>query len=176
MGRHPLHIACAWGNSPETIKFLVNSYPDAAMIQDADGKCAIHHLCHTFKRHFQGASSNLFNDSMLDTVKILYAAAPMSFIVDDDDGKNALEYAIDSELDLKIIKAMQRACRDVWREMKEKSRDKPHDALQMDLHQIQRDLSRQHISSDARVSKKIRSERVPPITEVRLTSQVAKMA
>ena len=171
MGRYPLHIACAWGNSPETIKFLVNSYPDAAMIQDADGKCAIHHLCHTFKRHFQGASS----DIMMYIVEILYAAAPASFIVDDDDGKNALEYAIDSELDLKIIKAMQRACRDVWRGMKEKSRDKPHDALQMDLLRIQRDLSRQHISSDAHVSKKFRSERAP-ITEVRLTSQVAKMA
>ena len=94
------------------------------MIQDADGKCAIHHLCHTFKRHFQGASSNLFNDSMLDTVKILYAAAPMSFNVEDNDGMDALEYAIESELDINIITAMQRACRDVWREMKEKSKGK----------------------------------------------------
>lgn len=177
MGRNPLHIACAWGNSSETIKFLVDSYPDAARIQDSEGKCAIHHLCHTFKLHFQDTHSSLFNDSMMDIVKNLYTAAPMSFNVEDDDSMNALEYAIESEFDIKIIKAMQRACRDTWREMKEKSNGKPHDALQMDLERIQRDLMHQHISPSSQVSKKCRPERVP-ITEVRLEikSQVAKMA
>lgn len=177
MGRYPLHIACAWGNSPETIKYLVDSYPDAARIQDSDGKCAIHHLCHTFKRHFKDTSSSLFNDNMMDVVKTLHAAAPMSFNEEDCDGKNAIEHAIENEFDIKVIKTMQRACRDTWREMKEKSKDKQHNALQMDLRRIQRDLRHQHISSNAQISKKYRSERVP-ITEVRLEikSQVAKMA
>ena len=51
------------------------------------------------KYDWRGASS----DTMMYIVKILYAAAPMSFNVEDYDGMDALEYAIDSEL------AMQRA-------------------------------------------------------------------
>ena len=161
MGRYPLHIACAWGNSPDTIKFLIDSYPDAAMVQDANGKCAIHHLCHTFKRHYQDATHIHFNDSMMAIVKILHTAAPMSFNIEDNDGKNAVEYAIESEVNIQIIRAMQRVCRDVWLEMKEKTKNTPHDTLQMDLQRIQRDLRYQQISSNAQISKESSSERVP---------------
>ena len=182
MGRYPLHIACAWGNSLDTIKFLVDSYPVAARIQDFHGKCAIHHLCRSFKQHYQDTSSILSNDSIMDIVESLYTAAPMSFNVEDNDGKNALEYAIESDFDMKIIRAMQRACRDTWREMKKRSKNKPHDALQMDLQRIQRDIRNQQISSnysntDSRVSKENSPERVP-ISEGRLDikDQFAKMA
>ncbi len=177
LGRYPLHIACAWGSSLDTIKFLIDSYPDAAKIQDSHGKCAIHHLCRSFKHHYQDTSGILFNDRMMDIVESLYTAAPMSFNVEDNDGMNALEYAIESGFDMKIIRAMQRACRDTWREMKDRSRDKPHDALQMDLQRIHRDMRNLQISSNSRVSKENSSERVP-ITEGRLDikDRFAKMA
>lgn len=99
MGRYPLHIACAWGSSPDTIKFLINSYPHAARVQDSDGKCAIHHLCRTFRQHYQDTSSMVFNEIILDIIASLYTVAPMSFNVEDNDEMNALEYALFSDFD-----------------------------------------------------------------------------
>ncbi len=178
MGRYPVHIACAWGSSPDTIKFLIDSYPHAARVQDFHGKCAIHHLCRSFRENYQDTSSILFNDIIMDLVESLYTVAPMSFNVEDDDEKNPIEYALCSDFDIKVIKAMQRACRDQWRGMKERSRDKPHRALQMDLLQTQRDLKNQQITPNVRVSKEYGSAERVPISEGRLDmkGQVAKMA
>ncbi len=174
MGRYPLHIACAWGSSPDTIKFLIDLYPHAARVQDFQGKCAIHHLCRSFRDNYLDTSSILFNAIIMDLVESLYNVAPLTFNVEDDDERNPIEYALFSDFDIKVIKAMQRACRDQWRGMKERSRDKPHDALQMDLLQIQRDLR----GVNVKVSKEYSSTDRVPITEVRLDikGQVAKMA
>ncbi len=154
LGRSPLHIACAWANSPDTLKFLVDSFPAAASIQDSEGKCPIHHLCHSFMLNYQDTHDIPclpVKDSMMAIINTLNITAPKSFIVEDNDGMNAIEYAIESEVNIKIIKTMQRACRDVWREMKQET-TAPHDALQLDLQRIQRDLRNQHISTSASVN------------------------
>lgn len=117
IGRFPVQVACTWGLSPDTIQFLIESYPLAASIQDLSGKCPIHHLCISFMKHYIDTPCQLVNASMMAIVEILNEAAPKSFNLEDNDGMNCLELAIESDVDIKIIKAMQRACRDTWREM-----------------------------------------------------------
>jgi hypothetical protein len=47
---------------------------------------------------------------MMAIVKMLNVSAPKSFNVEDNDGMNAIELAIETNVDIKIIKAMQRVC------------------------------------------------------------------
>ena len=68
-------------------------------------------------KHYIDTPCQLVNASMMAIVEILNEAAPKSFNLEDNDGMNCLELAIESDVDIKIIKAMQRACRDTWREM-----------------------------------------------------------
>lgn len=177
LGRFPIHIACAWGASPETIEFLIKKYPVAASIQDHEGKAPIHHLCQSFVLNYQDTSLMSVKESMMSIVNMLKAAAHKSFNLEDDDEMNAIEYAIESNTDIKVIKAIQRACRDDWRERKEET-DAPHDALQEDLHRIQMDLRSQHLSSSSsHLTKHIGESTGVPITgRLAFKVQSARMA
>jgi hypothetical protein len=73
------------------------------------------------------------NEHMLRVVYILREAAPQSFILEDMNGCNAIEYAIGSDADIKIIKTMQRTARDDWRAMKASGCGKRHDELAKDV-------------------------------------------
>jgi len=115
-------------------------------MQDNDGKAPIHHLCQSFMLNYQDTSLLSGKESMMCIVDMLKRVAPKSFNLEDNNEMNAIEYAIESNTDIRIIKAIQRACRDDWRERKEES-DAPHEALQEDLHRIQMDLRSQHLSS-----------------------------
>lgn len=181
-------IACAWGASPATIQFLIDEHPVAASIQDNEGKAPIHHLCQSFVLNYQDASimsqdtslmSTSVTDSMLSIVDMLKTAAPHSFNLEDNDEMNAVEYALLSESDIKVVKIIQRACRDDWRERK-KETDASHDALQDDLQRIQMDLRSQHLSSSSPRSsftKRIGESTGVPITgQLGAKTQAARMA
>mmetsp|Transcript_2904 Transcript_2904/g.4347 ORF Transcript_2904/g.4347 Transcript_2904/m.4347 type:complete len:284 (+) Transcript_2904:141-992(+) len=188
LGRFPIHIASAWGASPATIQFLIDEHPVAASIQDNEGKAPIHHLCQSFVLNYQDASimsqdtslmSTPVTDSMLSIVDMLKTAAPHSFNLEDNDEMNAVEYALLSESDIKVVKIIQRACRDDWRERK-KETDASHDALQDDLQRIQMDLRSQHLSSSSPRSsftKRIGESTGVPITgQLGAKTQAARMA
>lgn len=53
---------------------------------------------------------------MLQVVRLLKTAAPLSVNLEDNEEMNAIEYALLSDASLKVVKTMQRACRDDWRE------------------------------------------------------------
>lgn len=146
LGRFPIHIACAWGASTDTISFLICSYPAAASIQDDEGKAPIHHLCKSFQLNYRGTSRMPVKESMMSIVNMLKTAAPNSFNLEDNEEMNAVEYAIDSKTDINVIKALQRACRDDWRQMK-KETHASHKELELDLQKIQTDLRSQHLAS-----------------------------
>lgn len=178
LGRFPIHIACAWGASPETIEFLINEHPVAASIQDNEGKAPIHHLCQSFTLNYEDASlvAMPVKDTMMSIVSLLKVAAPKSFNLEDNDEMNAIEYAIESDTDIKVVKFIQRACRDDWRERKKES-DAPHEALQDDLHKIQMDLRSQHLSSPDSKLKHIGDSAGVPITgQLGVKTQAARMA
>jgi len=52
---------------------------------------------------------------MMQVVMLLKSAAPTSVNLEDNEGCNAIEYALENDVHIKVIKAMQRACRDDWR-------------------------------------------------------------
>lgn len=173
-----LQIACAWGASPETIEFLIKEHPAAASIQDNEGKAPIHHLCQSFTLNYEDASltSMPVTETMMSIVSMLKAAAPTSFNLEDNDEMNAVEYALESDADIKVVKFIQRACRDDWRERKKES-DAPHEALQDDLHQIQMDLRSQHLSSLGSKFRRIGESTGVPITgHLGVKTQAARMA
>merc|ERR1712183_364168 len=53
---------------------------------------------------------------MLEVVRLMKFAAPNSVNLEDESGMNAIEYALLSEANISVIRAMQRACRGDWRE------------------------------------------------------------
>ena len=173
-----LQIACAWGASPETIEFLIHEHPAAASIQDNEGKAPIHHLCQSFTLNYEDASltSLPVTDTMMSIVSMLKAAAPKSFNLEDNDDMNAVEYALESNTDIKVVKFIQRACRDDWRERKKKS-DSSHKDLQDDLHKLQMDLRSQHLSSPGSKFERIGESTGVPITgHLGVQTQAARMA
>lgn len=128
--------------------------------------------------NYQDASLLLsVSECMMSIVNMLKDAAPKSFNLEDNDYMNAVEYALESDTDIKVVKTIQRACRDDWRERKRET-DAPHEALQQDLHRIQMDLRSQHLSSpDSKFTKRIGESTGIPITgQLGVKTQAARMA
>ena len=65
--------------------------------------------------------------------------APHSFILEDANGFNAVEYAIANNADMTAIKTMQQTARDDWRVMKAMGRGKTHDEMKRVVRQAFRE-------------------------------------
>ncbi len=63
---------------------------------------------------------------MIHIINVLRKMAPHSFILEDANGFNAVEYAIANNADMTAIKTMQQTARDDWRVMKAMGRRKTH--------------------------------------------------
>lgn len=131
-GRFVIHVASKYGASPLVIHYLICENHAAAGVQDDLGKAPIHYIGEYYTRYHEASTAQAVDENMLRVVRILKAAAPESFNLEDQDDCNAIEYAIESNADIKVIKAMQRAARDDWRDLKSKHR-KPHEELARDL-------------------------------------------
>lgn len=114
-GRYPIHVAAKWGATPDIVAYLIKTNPAVAGAPDSTGKTPMHYVGECYQRHFDNAMYNR-NDSMLQVVRLLKNAAPKSVNLEDNEGMNAIEYALESDAHLKVVKTMQRACRDDWRE------------------------------------------------------------
>ena len=114
-GRYPIHVASKWGATPDVIAYLIKSNPTVAGVPDSTGKTPMHYVGECYLRHFDNPIYNR-DDSMLQVVRLLKNAAPNSVNLEDNEGMNAIEYALESDANLKVVKTMQRACRDDWRE------------------------------------------------------------
>lgn len=121
MGRCPLHIAAKWGAFPEVIKFLIEEYPDAAGFQDAMGKTPLHLACESYASKYSSRKNGgrPLKDAMVEVVRRLCRAAPDSVNLEDMDDMTALEYAIDADVDLKVVRSIQKACEKDWKHRRE---------------------------------------------------------
>lgn len=119
-GRYPIHVAAKWGAMPDVIQFLLKTNPTSAGVQDSLGKTPMHYIAEFYQLNYSPRKAQILpmQESMLQVVKLLKTAAPTSVNLEDNEGCNAIEYALENEYDIKVIKAMQRACRDDWRERK----------------------------------------------------------
>ena len=119
-GRYPIHVAAKWSASPDVIQFLIKANPAAVGLPDGSGKTPMHYVGECYVCNY---TSPLYDrdEAMLQVVKMLKTAAPNSVNLEDIYGMNAIEYALDSEASLGVIKTMQWACRDDWRERSKSS-------------------------------------------------------
>ena len=143
-GRYPIHVAAKWGAMPDVIEFLIRTNPAAAGVQDDLGKTPMHYVAEYYTRNYNRRIASVcpVNESMLLVVKLLKNAAPKSVNLEDHDGVNAIEYALESDADIKVVKTMQRACRDDWREMKLQGQGKKHEELVRDVERIAMELQK----------------------------------
>ncbi|KAL3801184.1 hypothetical protein ACHAWO_002755 [Cyclotella atomus] len=128
IGRFAIHVACKYGASPLVIHFLICENFPASGVPDDSGKAPIHYVAQYYAR----SHSNDGNENMLQVVRLFKAAAPESFNLEDNEECNAIEYALESNCDIKVVKAMQRAARDDWRELK-KRHNISHDEIRNSL-------------------------------------------
>ena len=134
IGRYPIHVASKYGASPEVIQFLICENFAASGVPDDTGKTPIHYAAQYYSRGSHGSVKEM-NENMLQVVRLLKASAPESFNLEDNQECNAIEYALESNVDIKVIKAIQRAARDDWRELKKKH-GVPHDELAQGLERM----------------------------------------
>mmetsp|Transcript_3496 Transcript_3496/g.7429 ORF Transcript_3496/g.7429 Transcript_3496/m.7429 type:complete len:263 (-) Transcript_3496:137-925(-) len=131
-GRYPIHVASKWGAPPDVMQWLVNSNKAAASIQDQVGKTPMHYIGEFYTRTYQYDD---LEKSMNTIVKLLKEAAPSSVILEDHEEFNAIEYAIENDAPLSVVKTMQRSSRDGWRDLKtqEQFAGKKHSEIEQDL-------------------------------------------
>jgi hypothetical protein len=168
-GRYPIHVAAKWGATPDVIQFLLRSNADAAGIQDSLGKTPMHYVAEFYAQNYSPRMAQILpmNESMLQVVKLLKTAAPSSVNLEDNEGCNAIEYALETDADIKVVKAMQRACRDDWRERKAEGGDqgrKKHEDLVKDVEATARKLQIQMSSRRLNVDRQ--EEKVGDISRV----------
>eukprot|EP01083_Nonionella_stella_P024176 66839_1 len=127
-GRYPIHVAAKWAATPDVIAYLIKTNPSVAGIPDSTGKTPMHYVGEYYLQHFTNCMYSR-DDSMLQVTRLLKNAAPMSVNLEDNEGMNAIEYALLSDANLKVIKTMQRACRDDWRERQRPCSDSSMDVV-----------------------------------------------
>lgn len=126
-GRYPIHVATMNGARPDVVSYLVENSigPSVAGVPDSMGRTPMHHVGMRYIANFEQDPDRYRNvddllryrdECMLDVVKILRDAAPEGVNLEDVDGRNAIEYALEDErVNLKVLREMQRASRDDWR-------------------------------------------------------------
>mmetsp|Transcript_34359 Transcript_34359/g.61678 ORF Transcript_34359/g.61678 Transcript_34359/m.61678 type:complete len:273 (+) Transcript_34359:152-970(+) len=127
------HVAAKYGATPNVMDYLVCDNKYAAGVQDPLGKAPIHYVGEFYSCNDKSVAAITVNENMLQVVRILREAAPQSFNLEDNDGCNAIEYAIENNADIKVIKTMQRAARDDWRKLEASRHGKRHADLAKDI-------------------------------------------
>jgi len=120
-GRYPLHIAAAWGASPQVVKFLLLQNINAASHLAKDGKSPLHLCCEYGCR--EGACDpgtekdcyNFVKGPVLQVVYNLFIASPKTINVEDIHGCAPLEYAITYGADVKVVKFLQKLSVYMWK-------------------------------------------------------------
>ncbi|KAL7490229.1 hypothetical protein ACHAW6_016018 [Cyclotella cf. meneghiniana] len=105
-GQYPSHVACSFGSSPAFISRCINMCPQAVAAKDNEGKTPLHHLCqsyHDSKRAARKSSKTM----MQQTLRLLFRKAPASIVAEDNRGIDAIEYALESNLDVNFVQTLQ---------------------------------------------------------------------
>ena len=113
-GQSPLHVAAQYGASPEVICFLCLSYPDTSEFQDIKGKTPLHLACESYITHYVQSPNRTPQEALLLTVKVLVRTSPTTVNLEDVDDMSAVEYLLDAEIDLKIVRVIQKASVKEW--------------------------------------------------------------
>jgi hypothetical protein len=87
-------------------------------MKDIDGKTALHLACDSSCELFEGDEGFTKPPPSYDVVHTLIRASPSTVHLEDDDGMNALEYAIISNAPIKVVKTLQKSTREYFEKRK----------------------------------------------------------
>ena len=111
--RLPLHIATRWGASARVVRFLIKARPEGAFTQDYFGKTPLHLTCKDYHSRFIPSYESeyplTFKESMYRIVWALDQVAPDIVNIEDEDGRTALDYAITTQADKRVLLLLHRA-------------------------------------------------------------------
>ena len=110
-GRFPMHIATKWSAMPEVIQFLASQNPTAVGIKDDFGKSPLHYVAESYIRNCNPHHQWYVSANMLEVVNIIKTSTPNAATIEDNDGMNAIEYAIDNSAPFDVIANMQNSSR-----------------------------------------------------------------
>mmetsp|Transcript_17616 Transcript_17616/g.25491 ORF Transcript_17616/g.25491 Transcript_17616/m.25491 type:complete len:266 (-) Transcript_17616:195-992(-) len=116
MGQYPIHLAAEWGASPRVIDYLVNTDPLLASLQDKCGKTPLHYFCQHYAENNPSMDKIELRESMFKVINTLSQAAPLSLVMEDFEGFNAVEYALESDTDNRVVRRLQKNCENFWKE------------------------------------------------------------
>ncbi len=136
-GKFCTHVAAKYSAHPDVMAYVISKNPAAAGCPDNHGKCPIHYVAEFYIKHSTRYEDQYMTteELMLEVVRILKQVAPQSFNLEDEDERNAIEIALESDVGIRVIKMMQRAARDDWREMKRSGHGAKHEDLAKNLEQ-----------------------------------------
>mmetsp|Transcript_15216 Transcript_15216/g.21619 ORF Transcript_15216/g.21619 Transcript_15216/m.21619 type:complete len:262 (-) Transcript_15216:1294-2079(-) len=152
-GKFCTHVAAKYSALPDVMAYVISKNPAAAGCPDNHRKCPIHYVAEFYIKHsirYQDQNETT-EELMLQVVRILKHTAPQSFNLEDEDERNAIEIAIESDVGIRVVKMMQRAARDDWREMKQSGHGAKHEVLAKNLEQSAKE-ARVSLLSDSRRS------------------------
>jgi len=106
--RLPLHIAIQNGASIGCISYMVEKYPESVMEKELMGCIPLHLVVKNQDGIFRSSKRTLYDRSL---IRVLLDANPRSVLEEDGRGMNAIEHALTSEMDQKIVRLLQHASR-----------------------------------------------------------------
>jgi len=114
-GRCPVHIAAIHGASPDVTSYLVRKNMDVVDSMDEEGKTILHHLFQDYKQKFCNQKFHVFHRKkkgsklMQELISFICEIAPDLTLKEDQNGMIPLEYAVDEEVDTKIMNTVQKS-------------------------------------------------------------------
>lgn len=120
--RYPIHIACAEGSHPGFILHCIEEYPFTISAKDVYGRTPLHLLCQSYKKKYsdniscQHSGKYVNKDYGFETpaekkmtiiLWMIYRHDPATIALEDNDGVSALEYALESNVDIEFFRTLQ---------------------------------------------------------------------
>lgn len=117
MNRSPLHVAAKWGAPPRVIRYLAEMDPAAAATQDVHGKTPLHYAAQFYKSNYAPRRSDdkPHKEAVLEVIRYLCKLSPTTVNIEDNNEYTALEYAIENDSDIKVVRSLQKACERDWK-------------------------------------------------------------
>lgn len=148
IGRSPLHTAAKWGAPPRVIRYLAEMDPAAAATQDVHGKTPLHYAAEFYGSNYAPRRSDdkPRKEAVLEVIRYLCKLSPTTVNVEDNNECTALEYAIENDLNIKVVRSLQKACERDWKKrrsaggIKQKHADVKQTMLVQQQQQSQRRL------------------------------------
>jgi len=196
--RTPLHVAAAFGASPQVIDYLIEQDKSAALKQDSNGRGPLHLSCQCCileRRCDSGCKQGTIKGPLVNVIKSLYAAAPATVNMEDYAGISPIEYAIIHGADRKVVRMLQKFSEKEWKMMKKSEQDSVRESFitssiskksffDVQTNKFHSKQSCKHISKQLRMLREIRqcSYRhnegtwIPPINPLRVTQKRSSFA